>query len=160
MNYRWSLGTLIGLPVLIILFAFLIWLGIWLLRKSKRVLSSSDERPVWWCGIASFICAGLLFLMTLIGMWPYSAEYHQWQETTGVVQKIDSRLLASGDGGGTTQRFVVTFTDGRQRSCDDTRCSQVEEQDELTLFCKRAYQWTGTHGYDCTYGSNRSPRND
>lgn len=161
MNYRWSLGTLIGFPLLIVATIILVILAVLLFRKSKTVSLNEDGRILWWCGIVTAFSALCMIVGTAWGMWPYSGEYHQWRETTGVVQRVDSRLLASDtQGGGTTQRFVVTFTDGRQRSCDDTRCALVKEQDELTLFCKRAWQWTGTPGYDCTYSVDHSPRND
>lgn len=151
-NYRWSLGTLIGLPLLALLFLVCLGVGVWLLLI-WRGLSKYDRGPALTLGILAVFCAVLTAAGTAWGMWPYDGEYHQWRETSGTVQQIDSRFVGADKS--TTERFVVTFDDGRQRSCDDTRCAQVEEGDELTLACKRAWQWSGTHGYDCNYVSHR-----
>ena len=156
-DYRWSLGTLIWLPICALLVAASIagiwWAHRWLTREKAKDGPSitryvGEARSVL---IGLYAAVVLLVGGTALGMWPYSAEYHQWRDTSGEVQGIDSRLL-----NGATERFVVTFTDGRQRSCDDTRCAQVREGDELTLACKRAWQWSGTHGYDCNYTSHRA----
>jgi hypothetical protein len=155
-DYRWSLGTLIWLPICALLvFACVVGLRYarrWLAREKIKTGPSYDryvgEARVFMIALA-VVLAGLVGF-TAIGMWPYKAEYHQWRDTVGTVETIDSRLLS-----GATERFVVTFDDGRQRSCDDTRCAQVAEGDHLALACKRAWQWAGTHGYDCNYVSHR-----
>jgi hypothetical protein len=144
-NYRWSLGILIGLPLSILIVVILIGIGI--------AMFFADELG------GSFLCmfcAVLVIAATACLMWPYAGEYHQWRETRGTVEVIDSRLVGANKS--TTERFVVTFTDGRQRSCDDTRCSAVREGDELTLMCKRAWQWAGEHGYDCNFVSVKAVR--
>ena len=164
-DYRWSLGTLIGLPVLILLFLICLGLGVWMLGVARRLRTSesswdrSEYGPAM--GLAGLAFASALFIAagTAWGMWPYEGEYHQWRETGGVVEQIDSRLLADGNGG-MSERFVVTFADGMQRSCDDTRCAQVEEGDRLTIACKRLWQWSGTHGYDCNYIAHAPPDQD
>ena len=148
-DYRWSLGTLIWLPIAALLVIGLVAVGAWLLHV-RSTLSDYDRTPAAWLAAAALFTALLTAGGTALGMWPYSAEYHQWRETSGTVAEIDSRIL-SGANGGPTERFVVTFDDGSQRSCDDTRCAQVEEGDELTIACKRLWQWAGTHGYDCNY---------
>lgn len=155
-DYRWSEGTLIGLPFLVLTIIFLIWLAWWFIRKSRTARDSIDRTPLRVLSVVSAGLAGLFVVGTLLGMWPYKAEYHQWRETSGVVAEIDSRLLSSGSGNGVSQRFVVTFEDGAQRSCDDTRCAQVEEGDELVLTCKREWQWAGSHGYNCNYVSHHT----
>lgn len=157
MNYRWSLGTLIGFPLLVLTAILLLVLSIWLIRKSIRLTkqSSADATMVFWCGVAASVSVLLVVVGTAWGMWPYKAEYHQWRETSGVVAAIDSRLMSSGDNGGTTQRFVVTFEDKRERSCDDTRCATVKVGDILVLECQRQWQYAGTDGYNCNYVSDR-----
>lgn len=156
-NYRWSLGTLIGMPVGILCGLLLLIGAVLILVWAHRNAEDYDSGIARWTGIGLAFCAVAAFALTLVGMWPLKAEYHQWRETSGAVTEIDSRLLADGNGGA-TERFVVTFDGGEQRSCDDTRCSQVEEGDDLVLACKRAWQWSGTHGYDCNYVSHRSAR--
>jgi hypothetical protein len=161
MDYRWSLGTLIGLPLLILLAVACVVAAIIFGRKARKMKGDNDyDAPLmFWIGVACWV--GLICTIggTLWGMYPYSAEYHQWQTTQGTVEKVGSRFLSSDtEGGGSTQRFAVTFTDGRQRSCDDTRCSQIEVGDILTLSCKRAWQFTGTPGYDCNYVSLKSSK--
>lgn len=155
-DYRWSLGTIIWLPIAALLLIILVGVGWWLLHI-WRDLNSYDRGPALGLGLAALGCALLLVGGTAWGMWPYSGEYHQWRTTTGTVEQIDSRIISSGDSG-PTERYVVTFDDGRQRSCDDTRCAQVGEGDELTLACKRAWQWSGTHGYDCNYFAHKANR--
>lgn len=155
-DYRWSEGTLIGLPILVLTMLSLIWLAWWLIRKSRTARDSIDRTPLRVLSVVSAGLAGLFVVGTLLGMWPYKAEYHQWRETSGIVAEIDSRLLSAGDNT-VNQRFVVTFEDGSQRSCDDTRCAQIEEGDELVITCKREWQWAGTHGYNCNYMSHRTP---
>jgi hypothetical protein len=157
-GYRWSLGTMIGLPASIlgcVVLAGCIWLAWRWVVKSR-----GDEFGEHGMALGIFGLAVLSLLCAIVGiawgMWPYDAEYHQWRETSGTVQTIDSRFV--GADRSTTERFVVTFDDGRQRSCDDTRCAQVREGDGLTLACKRAWQWAGTHGYDCNYVDHRPVR--
>lgn len=154
-DYRWSLGTLVGLPFTILgclALAACIWLA-WRFVKSTR----GDEYGEHGFALTAFVVAIISLVAAIAGvlwgMWPYSTEYHQWRETSGTVESIDSRFV--GADRSTTERFVVTFDDGRQRSCDDTRCAQVKEGDELTLACKRAWQWSGSHGYDCNYVDHR-----
>jgi hypothetical protein len=154
-DYRWSLGTLIWLPIGGALLLICIGLAVWLffvwrrLRQSHETWERNDAGPALGLSALAVVCALTLIGGTAWGMWPYSAEYHQWRTESGTVQQIDSRLLAGQDG--PTERYVVTYEDGRQRSCDDTRCAQVGEGDVLTLSCKRAWQWAGSHGYDCNF---------
>jgi hypothetical protein len=156
MDYRWSLGVIVGLPVAglgVILLLLSAW---WLHRYARRhdgdsYSDSGIARGLAWTAIGSIL---VVIAATAWFMWPYSGEYHQWRTESGTVTQIDSRLLASDTkGGGTTQRFVVELDGDRQRSCDDTRCAQVEVGDVLTISCKRAWQYSGTHGYDCNFVS-------
>jgi len=154
---RWSLGTLIGLPMLGLLLVILIGLTVWMFilwRGERRKRGGYNEAGA---ALTLFLLGILAIVSTLggtaWGMWPYDSEYHQWRETSGTVEAIDSRLVGANKS--TTERFVVTFDGGRQRACDDTRCAQVHEGDHLTLICKRAWQWAGEHGYDCNYVAHR-----
>jgi hypothetical protein len=145
-----SLGVLIGLPVagLIVLAAIGLILGSLIYAARER-----DWFPALTGGGVGIAAIIVTLVVTGFLMWPWSAEYHEWQTESGTIAAVNSRLLASGtQGGGSTQRFVVEFAgSGDQFSCDDTRCSLLKPGDYLTLSCKRAYQYTGTPGYDCNY---------
>lgn len=137
----WSLGVLILVPVtlvcLLIGFAFVIW---------GAITDDYDS------GLGFF--GGLLIIVVTVaaagfGFYPYHTQYHKWHTSTNTVKSISSRFLGSDSG--TTQRFVVGFGNGELRSCDDTRCALVKVGDKLTLSCKRAWQFSGTDGWDCNY---------
>lgn len=142
-------GMIVWLPVACVLVTALIVAAVITVRVAYR----DDDGEFYFIGGLLATVALLVIGGTAFGMWPYKAEYHQWRTTSGTVAAIDSRVLA--DGEGMTQRFVVTFTDGRQRACDDTRCATVHTGDFLTLRCKRAYQWGATPGWDCNWDNNR-----
>ena len=146
-----STGTLIDLPIVLASALAALIGGTYLVRLRSRV-DEIDAPLVFWGGIGCFVLAAGLVIGAAIGMWPYDAEYHEWRTTSGKVKETNSRLVGAGEG--MEQRFVVTFADGRQRACDDTRCSTVKAGDTLTLKCKRAYQWGATPGYDCNWISN------
>lgn len=147
-----SLGTIIGLPVLLILIIAAAITG----ALFWRARQNSDD-PFWaGSAIAAWVTTACLIIGTAIGMWPYKAEYHAWNSASGTVKAMDARLVSTGEAG-MEQRFVVTFTDGRQRACDDTRCATVKPGDVLALKCKRHYQWGATPGWDCNWLDNRKP---
>lgn len=148
-----STGLLVGLPIIVIVvLAFAIFAVI--AYKLGRI---GNGDPIVWFGLA--IVAGLVSLGfvigSLIGYWPYKMEYHAWYPTAGNVAAVSQRLVSDGDNG-MTQRYVVQFTDGRQRACDDTRCSLLKPGAYLELKCIREYQWGGTPGYSCNYVRSHS----
>lgn len=133
----WSLGVLIGLPALVLIIAICLlfaWFGF-----------SDGETTIG-------VCAVLALLVTLIGglafFWPLHAEYHKWETTDGTIESIAKRIVG---GDKISEKFVVRYTDGRERGCLDTRCSLLKAGDKLTLTCKRSWQYAGTDGYDCNY---------
>lgn len=150
---RWSLGTLIGLPVAGLLTVVLLTgtvIGAFAWAHDRRA-RSYNRMPI---AVPLGLLAALLAVVTVTAFtyWPFDAEYHRWHTTTGTVTTVSSRLLASDTkDGGTTQRFVVDLAGVGERSCDDTRCSMLKAGDVLTLSCKRAWQYAGTHGYDCAF---------
>jgi hypothetical protein len=91
--------------------------------------------------------------------WPFDGQYHRYQPLGGTVASIGSRLIASGTkNGGSTQKFVFTFTNGQALGCNDTRCSAVRPGDNVTLMCERAYQWNApSPGWDCNWGTDHRP---
>lgn len=148
----WSLGTLIWLPLATLMVAACLAGIPAVLRWGGR--NEIDRGPSIFAAALSAVAAFLILIGTAFGMWPFKAEYHQWRETTGKVRAVSSRIIPAGERS-MQQRFVVEYTDGRQRACDDTRCTLVRPGDELTLMCKRAYQWGASPGWDCNWGERR-----
>lgn len=139
---------MIGLPFLALLFiGAVVWFVYW-----ARI-----EPGFAFVGPVCFLIALILAACPVVGYYPYDAQYHRWETVQGQVEKVSSRFL--GDGKSTTQRFVVRFADGRERSCDDTRCSLVKVGDSLALSCKKHWQYAGQAGWDCNYsGRNEATR--
>lgn len=138
-----SLGTIVGLPLMIV--------GAILLSAAVLGFLLAMDLEV------GAIVGGVLTLVLsvvgiAVGMYPYSGQYHHWQEISGKVTSTNSRFLSVNKG--TDQKFVVTFDGSDQQfGCSDTRCAGVQVGDELSLTCKRVWQWFGTPGYDCNFVS-------
>lgn len=154
----WSVGVLVGVPVTVLGVAGLVVGGLLLLRHDRKMSDGNYDKGIpKLAGIVCLAVAGLLVVLALspAGFYPYRAEYHQWRDVSGTVVKIDKRLIGSGDK--MEDKFVVRYEGSTlQFGCDDTRCAQVEEGDSLTLSCKRAWQYTGTDGYDCRFVSTEA----
>lgn len=149
----WALGTVIWLPIAVVLVAGLVVAGVLFARWSRAHPTDFDSGPAKWLARGLYVVAAVVIGGTAIGMYPYSAEYHKWQPASGEVASVDSRLIGA-SGGGAETKFVVRFKNSTQQyGCDDTRCSSVHEGDNLSLSCKRAWQYTGTDGYDCRFVS-------
>lgn len=148
MTTTWSIGTLVLMPVFIFVAAVFILAGIawWIWRTP-----GSYDMPAWVGGVGGITIGALLLAGTGLAMWPWKAQYHQWQPVTGKVAQISSRLV--GDSDSAHQKFVVKFTDGRLRGVDDTRAALVKPGDTISLKCKRVYQWGATPGWDCNWAS-------
>lgn len=144
-----SLGVLIGLPVaglFILLSLGAIALGVFGIQRGEP-----DRLPLIAGGVGALL---VTLAVTAFTMYPFSAEYHQWRQHTGTVSVISSRLLSAGDGKSTEQKFVVRFAGSAQEyGVNDTRAAAVKVGDQLTITCKRAWQFSGTDGYDCNYVS-------
>jgi hypothetical protein len=146
-----SLGVIIGGPAFILTVAGFVLLGVWLLRHDW---DSFDRGMARFFGFASLGVAALIAILAGVGFYPYSGEYHHWQNISGTVSSTNSRFLS--DGHGTSQKFVVTLDGSPQQfGCNDTRCATVHKGDSLTITCKRTWQWFGTPGYDCNFVSLR-----
>lgn len=153
---HWALGTVVWLPIRAVLVIALVVVGIYCRRKYySGTLDSYDESPVGWIGIGCYVVVFLLIGLTFWGMYPYKAEYHQWQPHGGEVAKIDKRILSAGDG--MEEKFVVVFEgDKQQYGCQDTRCATVRPGDTLWLGCKKKFEWAATDGFDCRFISYES----
>lgn len=144
-----SLGIIIGLPVVGL--AFIVCaIGFFVFRWWAKNGDSYDHGIAVASKWGTIPVAVSVLVIAAFAYWPFKWEYHSWQKTTGTIQTISKRLVSTGDKS-MEERFVVQFTDGRQRSCDDSRCSLLRPGMTLTLRCKRAYQWGSTPGYDCNY---------
>jgi hypothetical protein len=149
-----SLGIIIGLPIAGILLIALA-IAFFAFGRYAKTCDQFDRGPALGIKWGSLAVAVVVVAIAAVAFWPYRWEYHSWQTTSGTVQAVSKRLVSTGDKG-MEERFVVAFTDGRQRACDDTRCSLLKPGMTLTLRCKRAYQWGATPGYDCNYVEARS----
>lgn len=150
---RWSLGVLVGGPAFVLVIAVLVTGGVWLLR---RQWDDYDRGMAHFFGWGLVGVAVIVAIFAGVGFYPYSAQYHQWTPTSGVVATTNSRFLGDGNGG-TSQKFVVTFKgSGQQYGCNDTRCASVKPGDSLTITCIRSFQWFGTPGYDCNFVSMKA----
>lgn len=146
-----SLGIIIGLPIVALVVIALLVGFILFLRWAKVHGGDHPDRGIAiGFGWACFAVAVVILIVAAFALWPFQWDYHSWQKTTGTIQTTSKRLVSTGDKS-MEERFVVQFTDGRQRACDDSRCSLLKPGMTLTLRCKRAYQWGATPGYDCNY---------
>lgn len=100
-----SLGTMVGLPILLLVIIAAV-VGGWLLWRYRRDVTDIDHWLFTGSAIGCWVLAGGFLVGTAIGMWPYSGEYHAWHTTSGTVKAMDSRMVSSGDNG-MEQRFVV-----------------------------------------------------
>lgn len=148
-----SLGVLIGLPIagLVIIGALIaIWAG-WKFHKTVEWDALEPAGPLFFGGLATLV---ITLVITGLTMWPWEPEYHEWQTVSGRITNISSRIM--GDGSTVNQRFVVQFSEnGTQYSCDDSRCSLLTIGDQLTLSCKREWQFSGTPGWSCNFISSK-----
>lgn len=137
----WTAGTLFSVPFLVIMLIIGVGIGIYIL------LDDFLFGAAWIAGVV----ASIVFLGVL-GMWPFEKEYHYWQPTSGVVEQVDRRLVA--DGEGMSEKVVIRFEgDAQQYGIEDTRAALLKPGDEATLLCKRAHQWgPSADGYDCRWG--------
>lgn len=149
----WSVGWYIGVGVTIIV-GFIVLLAILLTVVAINDARKGDGGVVGFAvgtWIVALLAGGGLFWAMYP---PFDAEYHQWRDVTGEVTDVDKRLKATS--GSMEERYVVTIDGVGSRSCDDTRCSQVNVGDTLTLTCKREWQYTGTDGYACNFIERRA----
>lgn len=154
MESHWSLGTLIWLPIAFMLVVALVWAGVLFKRAAPRATDSENRvasLTMAYCCLAAAVGIIIGTAAPVTGMWPYKAEYHQWQHHGGTVTSIDKRLVSAGSDS-MEEKFVVTFEgDAQQYGCQDTRCASVEEGDTLHLSCKRVWEWAATDGFDCRF---------
>lgn len=146
LSSSWSLGVLVGLPILGLIALALLAFGIFCFVADEPGL-----------GLGSIAVLLVLIGLALspLGYYPYKAEYHQWRSRTGVVAEVSKRLVSDGDKG-MNEKIVVRYRDGEgEFGCEDTRCALVKTGDTLDLKCKRAWQYASVSGYDCRFISRK-----
>lgn len=158
MQAQWDTGWMIWVIILAII-AGLAWSaaigsGIYWLARGRKVSYDSLSGPVF---LGAVVIALIIGAIGTVVAFPFSGQYHRYVPEAGTVAKVGSRFIASGtSGGGTDQKYVVTFADGRSYGCLDTRCANVAVGDSLTLLCKRVFQFNApSEGWDCNWGSDR-----
>jgi hypothetical protein len=154
MSTHWSLGVLVGLPIMLVLTGAALVTGITMIRKSHD-MDDIDGPFAKWGGLA-IVAAAVITLAVAAspaGYYPYSAEYHQWRPVSGTVTQVSSRIISDGSSS-VSQRFVVKIK-GRDSfyGCDDTRCSTIKPGDTVHLSCKREWQYASVPGYGCRWAS-------
>jgi hypothetical protein len=153
MAQQWDTGYLIGMAITIIFTAgaFLAVIGA---AITALVTRGGRGVPTMIVAATVMVIAGIVGTVVA---WPFSGQYHRYQPLGGTVASVSSRLIASDTtNGGSTQKFVLTFTDGSALGCNDTRCSAVKAGDNVELMCERAYQWNApSPGWDCNWGIDR-----
>lgn len=159
---QWDTGYLIGMVITVAVTA---GAGLTVIGAFITALVTRGDRGAG----ALVVAATVMIIAGGIGTWiawPFSGQYHRYQPLGGTVASISSRLIASGtNGGGSTQKFVLTFAGGTDASgdrpalgCNDTRCSAVRVGDKVTLMCERSYQLNApTQGWDCNWGEDVRP---
>jgi apolipoprotein N-acyltransferase len=118
----------------------------------------SDGGNTGFAAIGGGLVGLVVCALALTASWfPFKAQYNRYVPVAGTVQQISSRILGDGNNS-VTQRFVITFRDGRQRACDDTRCSLVRAGDFVVELCERDFQLnTPAEGWNCNFISYRRP---
>lgn len=140
-----SAGAVFGTIAFVVF--FLICAGIATLCLSFGIRDRDGELKV----LGGFFAAAALVVtgVYIFSMWPFEAEYHHWTPTSGTIETVNKRIMTQD--GAMQERYVVRFTNGNERACDDTRCSLLQAGDQLSLKCKREFQWVGTDGWSCNY---------
>jgi hypothetical protein len=103
------------------------------------------------------ICAGIVLLImvaiSLVGYYPYRADYHRWYHVSGIVTESGNRLIPSSDGKSVQQRVVLVINK-QPYGVDDTRATVVKSGDYVDLSCKKEFQFNGVSGWACNWGWN------
>lgn len=155
LSQQWDTGWEIGMYVLVIVTAGALAASVGGLIVAL-VTRADAGLGTMLVGACAALVAGIILVIVA---WPFSGQYHRYQPLGGTVAKVGSRLIASGtSGGGSTQKFVLTFKGGLSLGCNDTRCSNVDVGDQVTLMCERAYQLNApSPGWDCNWGQDVKP---
>ena len=140
-------GTIIGLVTLAV--CLLLCLGGLVIGFAAR--SGRDPAGWWWIG------GSVISALVVLGLWWWamaftlSGDYHAWNVKEGKVERVAKRLVAKDKG--MAERYVVTFN-GQPYGIDDTRAALVRAGDEVSLRCKKDFEWgvpREAHGWACRW---------
>jgi hypothetical protein len=150
MHSQWDSSVTIGAPILLVIFVVCV------LAITLAFLIPKDREDQLF--FASWPALGLLVAVGFAAFmyWPYQAQYLKYVPKAGVVTETNSRLISDGDKA-MSQRIVVSYADGQQYGCDDTRCASLRTGDHVTLLCEKEYQFVGTEGWSCLWGKRFTP---
>jgi hypothetical protein len=144
-EYSWSLGVWVGLPfVAIVIIVFLL---------GAVFFARLDEG-----GMAVGTVAVLLVFLGVSGLlwYPFAPvrDFHAWNVVQGTVDRIDKRLISSGDKG-MAERYVITFKESDEPfACDDTRCSLSTPGKRINLLCKKEFEFFSVPGWACRHNQS------
>lgn len=145
-----SAGLFLGLPVAVLAIAGFVTAATLLLRLAAADSFDQDAAEKRGGAGLFILLATTLTVILAVGFYPYSWEYHSWRPVSGTVDQVNSRLIA-GDNS-TDQKFVVVFTGDRTPyGVTDTRMALIHSGDQLSITCKKSFQWFGTPSDDCEF---------
>lgn len=154
----WTLGTLIGMPIGVIVFIGAVVAAYASIRANKRAMIAHDNHKdrqwrgeydglgwsmVIWSCIATSVIA---FVITAAGMFPYDQDFHRLRPISGTVESIDIKEWSS--------QYAITFKEGATVRCDDTRCATIKVGDHINLVCTKEYVYGAVAGWGCKWGGN------
>lgn len=114
-------------------------------------------------GIAGFLFAIPFLLFFLMFFFSFFAtampiniyrSFFERFEVSGTVERIGMRFAS--DTQGSLQKAAMQIRDASGQvvavSCDDTRCTTVEVNDEVTLNCYKQFHFRGAQEIECRWG--------
>lgn len=153
MHAQWDTAFLVGMWIFVPVFIICVLVALGGLIAG---ITSKGDHGVGTC-MVGVVGAVLSAIVVLIIWFPFSSQYNRYVPKSGTVATTGSRFLSDGNGG-TDQKYVFTFTDGRSFGVLDTRAANVKPGDKVTLLCERSFQWNAPdEGWDCNWGEATQP---
>ena len=150
----WTLGTLIGFPVGLLILVALVVASVIFTPRGIAYLRTTESTGYDSRGEVKLILVLLnlaivaAVVLIVASMYPFSAEYHQIRTVHGAVQEVGHRQIS--DGNSMSERYVLVI-DGRPFGVDDTRASVVKPGDVVTLGCTREFEYSSEPGWACRW---------
>lgn len=154
MHAYWDQGLILALWIFGLIAVLSVILGV------SGLVSAIRHNGEGWGAPAMIASLGLIAVSALamvLAWFPFGAQYNRYVPVSGRVTNISSRFISDGSNS-VNQRFVVTFANGLQRSCDDSRCALVKPGGTLTVTCERDFQFNApAEGWNCNFVSYKPP---